>query len=611
MRVELAPPGARIVFEDPSSVVRIEHGDDADTAFAMLDAALAAGLSIAGYATYELGAALAGAAIGDSVVPRDTTLPLAAFGIYAAARRHSVPPSRATVSAPSEPGMRTANDAFELAPPVALWSRQRYDDELARIAATLRAGDAYQINLTVPFGFAWDGDRRALFEALVARAGIAHAALVEDGDRAFVSLSPELFLDLAGDRIETRPMKGTTAPDAIAGLGSAKNRAEHVMIVDLLRNDLHRICHRVAAERLFAIERYPTFATMTSTIAGTLRAGVGLGEIVRATFPCGSITGAPKLAAMREIAALEREPRGIAMGAIGALEPGRHGAFNVAIRTLDLDRRTRLGTLRIGGGIVADSDASAEWAEIFVKRRAFLDGKPLAIFETLRVGAPQKDVAAHLARMCDSADRLGLPYDASKLHAEFVRAALGKNKRTRPETSVAATAAAASDTGVNRAIQTLTRIARITLHATGQTVVTVRDVDHAPTPARVVVTTATVRANDPLLRYKTTRRVPYDTALRQARGQRAFEGLVLNDRGEIADGARTTLFVRYAEDEQFVTPSLACGALAGVLRAKMLHDGTAVEGIVHPAELIDAVEIRFGNAVRGLMTAVVDEPITS
>jgi len=180
MRVELAPPGERIVFEDPSLVVRIERGDDVDAAFATLDAALAAGNAIAGYVTYELGAALAGAAIGDGAVPRDATLPLAAFGIYAAARR---------VRAPASNG-----GAFELAPPVALWSRRRYDDELARIAATLRAGDAYQINLTVPFGFAWDGEPRAMFDALVARAGVAHAALVEDGDRAFVSLSPELFL---------------------------------------------------------------------------------------------------------------------------------------------------------------------------------------------------------------------------------------------------------------------------------------------------------------------------------------------------------------------------------------------------------------------------------
>jgi len=571
MRVELAPPGERIVFEDPSLVVRIERGDDVDAAFATLDAALAAGNAIAGYVTYELGAALAGAAIGDGAVPRDATLPLAAFGIYAAAR---------LVRAPASNG-----GAFELSPPVALWSRRRYDDELARIAATLRAGDAYQINLTVPFGFAWDGEPRAMFDALVARAGVAHAALVEDGDRAFVSLSPELFLGIAGDRIETRPMKGTTAPGATAALGDAKNRAEHVMIVDLLRNDLHRVCDRVRVEQLFAIERYPTFATMTSTIAGTLRTGVGLGELLRATFPCGSITGAPKLAAMRTIAELEAEPRGIAMGAIGALEAGRRGAFNVAIRTLDLDRRTRLGTLRIGGGIVADSDASAEWAEIFVKRRVFLGGEPLAIFETLRVGAAPEDVAAHLARMCDSADRLGLPYDVSDVHATLRAAA----------------------TGVTRKHAAMPTLARVTLHATGATTVAMRELDPTPKLVRVVVTAATVRANDPLLRHKTSRRAAYDLAFREARARGAFEGLLLNDLGEIADGARTTLFVRRAAGEPFVTPSLACGALAGILRAEMLHDGTAVEGVVLPAELQNAVDVRLGNAARGLCEAIPDE----
>lgn len=265
-------------------------------------------------------------------------------------------------------------------------SQTEYRRELRRIAHALHEGDLYQLNYTVPFTFQSAPGAgidpadcaRAWYEKLATQSNAPERALLITPEYSVISLSPELFLEMDGAALRTQPMKGTTAPGSEHDLQNPKNRAEHVMIVDLLRNDLGRVCSGVEVERLFSLERYPTFSTLTSTIGGVRKPDCGLREVFGALFPCGSVTGAPKYAAMRAIAELEPHARGAYCGTLGYLLPDGRGRWNVLIRTLQFEHRTGRGRLDLGGGIVADSQAGLEWQELLLKGRLFTALAPFA-----------------------------------------------------------------------------------------------------------------------------------------------------------------------------------------------------------------------------------------
>lgn len=562
MEVTWYGPEARR-YRHPIATIEATAREGIAEAWRRADDALANGLSIAGYVAYE-----AGYAEHPVAAPEPTALPLIALGVF----RGPEPPV-ARENAP-------VAGAARLGPLVAGVDRARYRSDLAAIAAALHAGDAYQVNYTVPFHFTYDGDAETLAERLRERAGVPYAAFVRHGDRALVSLSPELFFSIDDERIETRPMKGTSRPEGSRALGDPKNRAEHVMIVDLLRNDLHRICADVRVEALMDVERYPTFATMTSRIAGKLPPARGLGEIFGALFPCGSITGAPKRSAMRTIARLERAPRGIAMGAIGFCDAPRRGMWSVAIRTASIDETTHTGELRIGGGIVADSHATSEWAEIAIKRRAFdALATRVGIFETIGVAVDGTSLRAdaHLERFERSAFALGIAFDLARVRAAF-------------DAARASCAGRAS-------------LVRLALDPDGALVATTRELDSAPAGARACVVDIRLDAYDPTLRHKTTARAAYDAASARANELGCFDGLLLNQRGELADGARTTIFLEDSAG-RYATPPLASGALAGILRAELLASGVAYEATLSPHDLHDR-HLVLGNAARGLVPACV------
>lgn len=256
--------------------------------------------------------------------------------------------------------------------------RASYLTRIQAIRQGIAEGAFYQVNYTMPLDMRVHGDRRALYARIARRNPVAHAAYIEDGDRTVLSFSPELFVARRGDLLTTRPMKGTAPrdPDPVrdqalgqALLASEKNRAENLMIVDLLRNDLGRIAQpgSVRVEALFTLERYPTVWTMTSTV--TARAPrADLGDVLRALFPCGSVTGAPKIAALAHLRRAEIAPRGLYCGSIGWLAPDGDFSLNVAIRTLVVDADGR-GVYGVGGGIVHDSDPDSEWQECLWKAR--------------------------------------------------------------------------------------------------------------------------------------------------------------------------------------------------------------------------------------------------
>jgi para-aminobenzoate synthetase/4-amino-4-deoxychorismate lyase len=552
-----------LIFERPLDVLRAHTGAEAEAALTRADEHLSAGAWIAGYLTYELGAALAGF---DPDGPRRAWgarpgPPLVCLGAFEKPIESAL--------APDTPA------AGRLSPLLASVSPERYRAAIAAIQRGIRDGNVYQVNYTVPFALHAAGDISAAYAYYARRSGARYQAYVEDEDRAILSWSPELFLAFEGSRIVAKPMKGTAAPDRSFELDDAKNRAELVMIVDLLRNDLHRVCDGVTVERPFERERFPTFVTMTSTISGTVRPGTSLLDIVRATFPCGSVTGAPKRSAMSFVARHEAHARGAYCGSIGFLSPQRRGWWNVAIRTAQIDVASGFGRYDAGGGIVADSSASGEWAEILLKSRFLRDGGngEFAVLETFAATAAPATIAAHVARMARSAQALGIEFDPETLSAAIRQTGCGTNG-----------------------------LVRVRLRLDGSFSVRIEPLDdRPPEPVRVCAGAETVASGDPFLRHKTSWRPVHDAAAERATRLGCFDALLQNERGEVTEGARTNVFIESGGG--LWTPPLAAGLLPGILRERIVSEGRAQERTITLEHVRDADAVYVGNSARGLLRA--------
>lgn len=367
IRFDQGPKGQGTCFEAPHWVIRADHPHQVRAALADLDVARAAGNWLAGYASYELGYALEPKLA--SLMPAERRLPLLCFGVYGA-------PEANFAEGRNRPWL--GNAALDnLAP---RWGFSRYAAAFAEVNRKIEAGDIYQANLTFPLDAIVDGNSEALYAALADVQPVGHGVLVEQTDLPdLLSRSPELFFRTdAKGMIETRPMKGTQPrsddPVEDAALrnflqSDEKNRAENLMIVDLLRNDISRVAQTgsVCVPELFAVETYATVHQMVSTVRAQLRPGVGLAEIFNALFPCGSITGAPKIRAMQILADLEPWPREIYCGTIGWAAPDGRSCFNVVIRTLMVEDGKAV--LNVGGGVVWDSTAESEYEEALWKTR--------------------------------------------------------------------------------------------------------------------------------------------------------------------------------------------------------------------------------------------------
>lgn len=361
--VEHGPGGPPALFDRPRTLVRADAPDEVAGALGALDRALADGQWIAGMLSYELGYLLEPKLA--ALLPGDRAQPLLHFGVY-----------DSPLSCPALP-----DDGSRLFAPIPFWDASEHGNAVERILALIRAGDIYQANLTFPIDARWEGTPLGLYAALLRRQPVPHGAVVDLPDApAIVSRSPELFFATDDRRgIETHPMKGTAPRDAdpardavlLSELAqSTKDRAENLMIVDLLRNDISRVAKigSVRVPDLYRIESYATVHQMVSRIQGELLEGTRFSDILRALFPCGSITGAPKIRAMEIIRDLEPRPRGAYCGGIGWMAPDGRSSFNVAIRTLTLfaDGRAQFG---VGGGIVHDSTPAGEYEEALWKAR--------------------------------------------------------------------------------------------------------------------------------------------------------------------------------------------------------------------------------------------------
>lgn len=483
-------------------------------------------------------------------------------------------------------------------------SETDYLDHIRQIHEAIRRGDTYQINYTTRLHLQAYGNPVSLYRRLrqpVPYAVLSHLPDAEGQSAWTLCFSPELFLKIGSDgTISTEPMKGT-AP--ILGDGQderraaelqadPKNRAENVMIVDLLRNDLGKIARtgKVCVPEPFKVSRFGSVWQMTSTIQAQALPDTSFADILRAAFPCGSITGAPKKMSMQIIESLEAEPRGLYTGSIGYLNPssgglGFEGAFNVVIRTLSLTPLSDgiyQGVYGVGSGIVIDSDPAAEYRECGWKARFLNELRPdFGIFETLRVENRRCALLdRHLCRLKAAAQALNLPLpDGCENQIKQYIADL-------PDGSFRVKALLASDgISLSRAV-----------------------LNHLADKQRVIISPTILPAQNYLRRFKTTHRTLFDQAWQTAETQGAFDSLFFNSDGILLEGGRSNVFVKY--QGQWLTPSLDLDILNGVMRQavldksqKYLHTNQVIETHITQKTLQEAEEIRLSNALRGVFAA--------
>jgi len=536
----------QLYFTDPVAVITHRLGDPVEDLFAAIEAAQAHGKWIAGLFSYEFAAALEPTLAHIA----DTGAEVVKLGVFDAPSDHP----------PADMVYRAEAPTVSLSPD---WTQDDYLSRYDAVEQYLRAGDAYQINLTFPMRGQTSADAAALYAGFRRRQPGRYGAIISLGGSDVISFSPELFFKKRGRSMRMRPMKGTRPKSSTDDMTlDVKSRAENLMIVDLLRNDLSRLCEpgSVKVPELFAIEDYPTLVQMTSQVTGELRDGINWSEIFHALFPCGSVTGAPKIRAMEIIHDLESGPRGAYCGAVGYISPDGDAAFSVAIRTAVLDE----GTLRydVGSGVVLDSDGPDEYRECLLKADIWTPN-PETQFETFRTG-PDGPVRANAHTKRFGAD---MPDIAATAEPHRIRIARHRGGAT-----------------------TLTSVPLIPLN----------------TPLKLAISryplTSIVQRTD----IKTAHRDFYDGE-RERIGTlvSADEVLFLGADGSLKEGSFTSLFVQIGD--QLVTPR-GPGLLPGILRAELLAAGQAVEGDISLDDLLSADAILVGNSLRGLMPAMLISP---
>lgn len=568
-----------LVFSRPKAIISTKELSDVPGVLERLEQARAAGNHLAGFLAYELGFAFE-----EKLRQRwhYTGEPLLWFGVYDAPAEISLGEAKRLLA-----GIAKGKDRH-IGPPRFGMDQDAYNSAFEKVQAHLACGDIYQVNLTLRASFSHTGDAANLFADLLDRQPVEYAAFLRLEDRSVLSLSPELFLERKGDRLWTKPMKGTagrgTGPGADRRIARAlssdpKQRAENTMIVDLMRNDLSRIAQTgsVMVTELYAVERYKSLHQMTSTIEADLRPGVRLPEIISNLFPCGSITGAPKLSAMTIAHDLEKGARGIYTGSIGHISPSGDFRFNVAIRTLVLEADGS-GTVGTGSGVVFDSGATPEYDECALKLRFMTDAEPeFRLIETL-AWTPRDGyllLERHLARLQESAGYFGFSCSEGRIRAVLDRLGEEFHEPSRVRLEV-------SGEGEFELIHTPLQPA-------------------APdTVWALVLADETTRSDDRFLFHKTTNRAFYDdTRRRYSERTGCDEVLFENETGFLTEGSFTTLFVRKAG--RLLTPALCHGLLPGTFRAGLLEQGLAEEADLKRADLVGAEEVYVGNSVRGLI----------
>lgn len=559
------------IFSDPECVLVAHTLHEVPALLVQAETYAQSGYRVIGYVAYEAAPAFDAALHTHEAPPAG--MPFAQFAVYR------------NVASTAHPRGEHLNGAWRDETP-----RANFDSAVDKIKSGIAAGDYYQVNYTTRLRAPFYGDGLSFFDSLRASQPEAYCAYLDFGSWQICSVSPELFFhwDVETGVLTCRPMKGTAArhedaaQDRAAALAlqhSSKERAENLMIVDLVRNDMSRVAQHgtVKVPQLFSVEAWPTVWQMTSTVTCQTNANTTLRDVFRALFPCGSVTGAPKAAAMSAICNLEPSPRGVYCGAVGVLMPGGTALFSVGIRTpvihavQNMDTTQAVAECGIGSGITLDSTTEDEHAEWRAKQVFLLQSCPAyELLETLRLHQGRYWLLrGHLQRLQRSARALGFSYDPARIAAALTSAA-----RQHP-------------TGQWRV--------RLLLAAQGVVNIEVLPLDALPATPQFALASVPIASSHPWLRHKTTRRGIYAELMNKQEG--IFDTLLRNERGELTEFTRGNLVIEL--QGELITPAASCGLLPGVLREVLLKRKRIHEGIVTKDDLRCAKQVWFINSVRG------------
>ncbi|MFK4003234.1 aminodeoxychorismate synthase component I [Qipengyuania sp. NPDC077563] len=577
-----------LFYENPRALFVARRPEEVDGVLAAAEAARKEGGELAGYIAYEAGLALEPRLAHLAAARTGGTGPLVWLGLFDGAERIAASDMPRWLAGRSTgPG-----SVGPLEPQLSLGG---YAEAFAQLQDAIRGGDIYQANLTFPLAGGFTGDPLGLYAALRPAARAGYGGVIFDGSHWLLSLSPELFVSLKDGEAKAKPMKGTrprsadedqdrALADELAA--SVKDRAENLMIVDLMRNDLSRVAQAgsVRVDEPFAIESYPTVHQMVSVVRARLREDMSAIDLVRALFPCGSITGAPKIRAMELIDQLEPAARGPYCGAIGRIGSDGDAAFNVAIRTLrltEVENGRGKAVLGVGGAIVADGNMRTEWREALLKGEFARTSSPehqaaqFDLIETMRFTPEQgiEMLEKHLERMTHAANDLGFRFDRHEARNQLHASCFVLDKPSR---------------------------IRLLSSRSGAVALQVEDMPAPwPSPAPCIVLPLPVDPDDWRLRYKTTDRGFYEDGQAVARQNGASEALFVREDVLLTEGCVTNIFIE--RDGILLTPPARLGLLPGVFRQSLLDQGKAREAELTIADLEDGFFL--GNALRQLVRA--------
>jgi para-aminobenzoate synthetase/4-amino-4-deoxychorismate lyase len=589
------------LFLDPIKILTAYGLDDLGSLYKSMERALKRGYYLAGWWSYEWGYALEPKLWHLLDTPKCKATPLVWLGVF---ENPKIWIHRS--DAPFCPLKHIPDIQKNLGPMEPEVTKGQYVKAVESIKEYIARGHTYQVNYTFRERFNYTGLPTDLYLSLRARQPVSYGAVIRTGSKWVLSLSPELFFRLEGNKIWSKPMKGTskrgrtTEEDCeLANFlaNDPKNRAENIMIVDLLRNDIGRLSltGTVRVPEIFTVERYETLFQMISKVEGEIRPYTPWHNIFNALFPCGSVTGAPKIRTMEIISEIESSPRGAYTGAIGFISPHRKAVLNVAIRTVVLEGKC--GELGIGSGITIDSDPEKEYDECRLKAEFLTNSSSLSykktgpmedfsLVETMKwdpEGIKQSAIEGyfllerHLQRLSRSAHYFAFYLDLERVRkklAEFAKGLYSKNSPYR---------------------------VRVLLERDGSLNISASELSIQEKQICFDLSTKTIDSRDPFLYHKTTYRPLYTEEYQRAKARGLFDCIFSNERGELTEGTISNLFLDI--DGQLLTPPVFSGLLNGTLRQDLIKQGNAGERVLYPNDLEKARAIYLANSVRGLLKA--------
>lgn len=576
------------VFTNPLCEIKAHTREELFTALARIDEERQKGHYLAGYISYEAGYALSNK-LSDFLGETESDKPLLHFYAFDSVQHTSTEAITQILAALPE------SDPY-----IKHWqpteTEAEYIEKLDRVHEYICSGDTYQVNHTYRVTFDLEGSIDGLYKTLRQRQPVAFSALMHLPERSILSLSPELFIRKKGSKLSTKPMKGTMprgkTPEEDAAIlktmaADKKQQSENLMIVDLMRNDIGRLAEAgsMKVSKLFEIETYKTLHQMISSVEGKVSEGITFAEVINGLFPCGSITGAPKIRTMEIIHELENTPRDIYTGAIGFITPDNDFTFNVPIRTISFPKGSQQGTLGIGGGIIYESDPPDEWRESKLKAR-FLTGinRQFKLIETFRYDVTAKQVPRldkHMERLESSAAVFEYPFDivhAQQLIQEHIQQqAADQDLKIRLLLSESGEIEMSSEA----------------LLTSGQ-----NDVIQRP---KVCLSDFKLDESNLFRQHKSTNRALYNTAYNEAEADGFYDVLFLNQNNNLAEASRHNLLIE--QDGILYTPPLTDGALPGIMRSELLEQKNrqVIEKSLTLADLTQAERVYLSNSVRGLV----------